>query len=261
MLSFVSVGYHCYRELAARRRSPGTLAETKSLRAPDRWFHSIDLGQGGTTRGDKPNFILRRMADIAFRGGVAGKSVLDIGSWDGFYAFEAERRGAARVLATDHFSWSGPGWGTKTGFDYAHACLDSRVESLDVDVPSLDQSKLGTFDVVLFLGVLYHLPDPYAGLKQAAAMTHDLLVVETVTTCNFLPIPMMRFYRSRELGDDPTNFWAPNVTCLRRMLRDLGFESVVVAHNGFRHPATVRHFVFASKRNRDRPVDLPYQRT
>lgn len=188
------------------------------------------------------------MADVVFRLGVAGRSVLDVGAWDGFYSFEAERRGAARVLATDHFCWSGEGWGTKQGFYYAHARLGSRVESIDIDLPDLDPSALGTFDIVLVLGVLYHLRDPYAGLATAAAMTHDLLIVETVTACNILPLPVMRFYLGNELGNDPTNFWAPNVMCLRRLLKDLGFGRIDIVRNTFCEPHMRRHFAFASKR-------------
>jgi len=189
------------------------------------------------------------MADVVFRHGVAGRTFLDIGAWDGFYSFEAERRGAAKVLATDHFCWSGPGWGTKQGFDYAHARLSSRVESMDIDLPDLDPSALGTFDNVLFMGVLYHLLDPYAGLAKAAAMTHDLLIVETVTACNLLPVPVMRFYLGTELNNDPTNLWAPNVMCLRRLLKDLGFGRIEIVRNTFCEPTASRHFAFASKRS------------
>lgn len=247
MLKFISLADEYRRELMSRRRQPDTPPPARSLQAPKRWFHSIDIGDGYVTKGDKPNCALRGMADVVYRQGVAGKTVLDIGAWDGFYSFEAERRGAVKVVATDHFSWSGPGWGTKLGFDYAHARLGSHVESIDVDLPDLDPSALGTFDVVLFLGVLYHLHDPYAGLKQAAAMTHDLLVVETVTTCNFFPVPVMRFYLGKELNNDPTNFWAPNIRCLRRLLEDLGFGHIVIVPNKFRRLDINRHFAFASR--------------
>lgn len=249
MLHFMSLGYRYYREMKERRHRRDPLPPANPFQAPDRWFHSIDIGEGYVTEGDKPNFILRGMADVAFHRGVAGKTVLDIGAWDGFYSFEAERRGAARVVAADHFSWSGPGWGTKKGFDYAHARLGSRVESIDIDLPDLDPSVLGTFDIVLFLGVLYHLQDPYAGLKRAAAMADDLLIVETATACNIFPAPVMRFYLGKELNNDPTNFWAPNVRCLRRLLEDLGFGRVVIVPNKFRHPKVSRHFAFASRRS------------
>ncbi|MBI3117610.1 MAG: methyltransferase type 11, partial [Candidatus Hydrogenedentes bacterium] len=70
-----------------------------------RWFHSMDLGSGQVTRGLKPREVLGMEAEIIFRYPLAGKTVLDVGAWDGFFSFEAERRGAARVLATDHFCW------------------------------------------------------------------------------------------------------------------------------------------------------------
>ena len=70
-----------------------------------RWFHRIDLGHGVVTPGldDTPAKLARLKLPESF----AGKSVLDIGAWDGFFSFEAERRGASRVLAVDSFCWTG----------------------------------------------------------------------------------------------------------------------------------------------------------
>lgn len=189
------------------------------------WFHSIDL-PGATTRGLKPLSALKQEANAIFRYGVAGKSVLDIGAWDGFFSFEAERRGAASVLSTDHFCWSGPGWGTKAGYDYAHAALKSKATSIDVDLPDLDPAKLGRHNIVLFLGVLYHLKDPVRGLELAASVCDDLLVIETATALNNLNEPAARYYPGSELNGDDTNFWAPNVACLEGMLSDIGFKRV-----------------------------------
>jgi tRNA (mo5U34)-methyltransferase len=198
--------------------------ETSSGAGTIRWFHSIDLGDGTVTDGYKPLAVLRDEAAIIFRHGVSGKSVLDIGAWDGFFSFEAERRGASKVLATDHFCWSGPGWGTKQGFDYVHKRLKSSVLSLDVDTFDLHPRILGQFDIVLFLGVLYHLKDPFGGLERASAMTDDLLIVETETAFDSMDIPVMRYYRGAELNNDPSNFWAPNILCLESMLREIGFK-------------------------------------
>ena len=60
-----------------------------------------------------------RLARHRLPGSLAGQSVLDIGAWDGFFSFEAERRGASRVVAADHYSWHGRGWGSKAGFELA----------------------------------------------------------------------------------------------------------------------------------------------
>jgi tRNA (mo5U34)-methyltransferase len=198
--------------------------ENSGVVGPIRWFHSIDLGDGTITDGYKSHVMLRDEAAIIFRHGVAGKSVLDIGAWDGFFSFGAERRGASKVLATDHFCWSGPGCETKQGFDYAHKRLKSSVLSLDFDVVDLNPRILGQFDIVLFLGVLYHPKDSFAGLERASAMTRDLLIVETETAFDSLDIPFMRYYRGAELNNDPTNFWAPNTLCLESMLREIGLE-------------------------------------
>ena len=78
-----------------------------------RWYHTIDLGEGVVTKGvdDTP----QRLARLDFPASLAGRTVLDIGAWDGFFSFEAERRGAARVVAADFYSWHGVGWSTKQG--------------------------------------------------------------------------------------------------------------------------------------------------
>lgn len=101
---------------------------------PQRWFHSFEFPDGEQVEGIKPLASLREEADQIFSQPLAGRRVLDIGAWDGFFSFEAERRGAAEVLATDHFCWSGQGWGDKSGFDHAHARFGSQVRSLDLDV-------------------------------------------------------------------------------------------------------------------------------
>ncbi|WP_010184544.1 class I SAM-dependent methyltransferase [Sphingomonas sp. PAMC 26605] len=211
------------------------------------WFHSFELQDGKTIDGVKPLEIQKAEADIFFAGGLEGKAVLDIGAWDGFFSYEAERRGAARVLATDHYCWSGPGWGTRKGFDWMHNALHSSVESLDVDVLSLDPSALGQFDVVLFLGVLYHVKDPYACLEAAARMCSDHLIIETVTALQNEPLPAMRLYKPGELGGDPTNFWAPNLPALELMLITFGFTRIEAVPS----PASGSHPL---RKNRSRPL-------
>jgi tRNA (mo5U34)-methyltransferase len=194
-----------------------------------RWFHSFDLGNGEIIDGIKPLDVLMREADAILGPDLTGKTILDIGAWDGFFSFEAERRGASRVVATDHFCWSGQGWGNRQGFDYIRARRNSTVEAVDVDVPNLGSAGLGQFDTVLFLGVMYHLKDPYVGLEAAAAMSRDHIVVETVTAFHAEKLPAIRLFADRELDDDPTNYCAPNPPALELMLRACGFNRIELA--------------------------------
>jgi tRNA (mo5U34)-methyltransferase len=192
-----------------------------------RWYHTIDLGHGVVTKGVDDTGL--RLARIDLPESFAGSTVLDIGAWDGFFSFEAERRGASRVVAADYYSWHGVGWGTKdgkAGFELARAALGSHVEDIGIDVMDLSPDRVGTFDVVLFLGVLYHLPHPLLALERVASVTRDLLVLETVVDMVGFRRPAMALYRSRELNNDPTNWWGPNVPAVESMLRTVGFGRV-----------------------------------
>jgi tRNA (mo5U34)-methyltransferase len=193
-----------------------------------RWHHSIDLGNGLVTPGNVDN--MTKLARLGFPERFDGLSVLDIGAWDGFYSFEAERRGADRVLATDHFCWNGPGPGTKQGFDLAHQALGSRVEQLEIDPLDLDREQIGEFDVVLFLGVLYHLKYPMEVLERVAAVTRKggLAIIETHVDMLHLLRPAMAFYPGRELGNDPTNWIGPNPAAVIGMATAAGFEDCAV---------------------------------
>src|SRR3972149_2927891 len=128
------------------------------------WCHPIDLG-GVVTRPEwhvRRRFA-RRLKFLDLPADLTGKSVLDIGSWDGFFAFECERRGAARVLAIDTYAWDTYGM---DGFLLARSTLGSRAEYQRLPVEDISRDALGTFDVVLFLGVLYHLRSPIDGLDR-----------------------------------------------------------------------------------------------
>ncbi len=200
------------------------MQDLKSRAAAIRWYHTIDLGDGVITQGidDTPE----RLARVQLPASLERLTVLDIGAWDGFFSFECERRGAARVVAADYFSWHGGGWGTKAGFNLAREALGSRVEDIDIDVMDLSPERVGTFDVVLFLGVLYHLRHPFLALERIAPLVRQRLVVETVVDMVGFSRPVMAFYPSRELNNDPTNWWGPNIPAVRGMLGSLGFERV-----------------------------------
>ncbi len=195
-----------------------------SRAAAIRWYHTIDLGHGVVTSGvdDTP----LRLARLELPESFAGRTVLDIGAWDGFFSFEAERRGASRVVAADYYSWHGGGWGTKAGFELARQARASHVEDVDIDVMDLSPERVGVFDVVFFLGVLYHLRHPLLALERVASVTRDLLVVETVVDMVGVSRPAAAFYPGRDLNDDPTNWWGPNVPAVEGMLRSVGFGRV-----------------------------------
>lgn len=189
-----------------------------------KWFHTIDLGHGITTPGvgNTP----KQLGMIGLPPDLGGKTVLDIGAWDGFFSFEAERRGAARILAVDSFCWSGAGWGTKAGFSFAREVLGSRVEDLEIEVLDLAPERVGAFDIVLFLGVLYHMRHPLLALERVSSVTRELLILETAVDFVDKRRPVVAFYPGAELNRDPTNWWVPNPAALLSMLRTVGFREI-----------------------------------
>ena len=188
-----------------------------------KWWHSIDLGHGVVTPG---SYDTRTLVDrIGMPASLAGQSVLDIGAWDGYVSFEAERRGASRVLATDSFVWRTNLLSGKAGFQFARAALGSKVEDMDIDVMDLSPEAVGMFDVVLFLGVLYHLRHPLLALERVRSVTKKLLIMETHVDLPHIQRPVMAFYPGTELSGDPTNWWGPNESCCFEMLKNAGFRN------------------------------------
>lgn len=188
------------------------------------WWHSIDLGQGVVTPGRQPaDFLAARVRALQLPD-LRGKTVLDIGSYDGFYAFEAERRGAARVVALDHYVWS-----LDLG---AHIQLLARLQSAGRRAEALP--RLGTFDVVFFFGVLYHMEDPLAAMRRVAAFARELAIVETeaVHLPGYEDRPLCEFFPSNELHGDVSNWWAPNEPALLGLCRAAGFARAIAAGDG-----------------------------
>jgi tRNA (mo5U34)-methyltransferase len=190
------------------------------------WWHIIDLGQGIVTPGksDVPALLKR----LNMPKDLHGKTVLDIGAWDGYYSFTAEQRGARRVLAVDSFVWQGNGGGSKAGFEFARRALDSKVEDMELEVLDISPERIGTFDLVLFLGVLYHMRHPLLALEKVYSVTSDMLILEThvdLMTCTW---PAMRFYPEDDLDGDGSNWWGPNPAAVKKMLEVVGFRTVKI---------------------------------
>ena len=187
------------------------------------WWHSIDLGNGVVTPGVHPIEELRdNFARFKLPENLGGKSLLDIGCWDGFYSFEAERRGA-RVTSAD--CWR------PENFFRARAALNSPIEFHELSVYDVNKAALGSFDIVFFLGVLYHLRHPLLALEQVAEVTRDFAIIETHVIDNIhedweARNPVMEFYEFDELGGQYDNWWGPNVECLVKMARAAGFVRV-----------------------------------
>jgi tRNA (mo5U34)-methyltransferase len=228
------------------------------------WWHSIDLGHGVVTPGVKTPEIIRREMESLHLPDLDGKTVLDIGAYDGYYSFATERLGAARVVALDHFVWAIdlpqafaywreckargvapmpleetelwrpqqlPG---KRAFDTAHAALKSRVDVVIGDFMTMDVASLGAFDVTLFMGVLYHMKDPLGSLHRLAQVTRELAVIEThaVAIPGYEHLELCEFYSSNQLNSDSTNWWGPNLQALKGMCRAAGFSRVDVVSTG-----------------------------
>jgi tRNA (mo5U34)-methyltransferase len=132
------------------------------------WYHDFDFGEGIVARSHIENvdivrlvwrFIEQQLDRIDFR----GKSVLEVGAWDGYWSFYAERRGAAVVVATDDATQN---WSDGRGLPLARELLESKIE-IRQDVSIYDLTTLDRrFDIILCLGVFYHLRDPFYGFAQ-----------------------------------------------------------------------------------------------
>lgn len=205
------------------------------------WFHNLDLSGVPTAPdhflGDYPRVKWRRFAD-AIPSDLTGLSVLDIGCNGGFYSIEMKRRGAARVVGID----SDEAYLAQARFAAEVAGLEITFEKRSV----YDVARVGErFDIVLFMGVLYHLRHPLLALDLIRThVAGDLLVFQSMqrgsrdvedqledsdfwTTAPFDKgsYPRLHFIEHRYAGD-PTNWWVPNRACVEAMLRSSGFEIV-----------------------------------
>jgi tRNA (mo5U34)-methyltransferase len=187
------------------------------------WWHRIDLGHGITTPGRDDSAT--KLAQLKLPKSLQGLSVLDIGAWDGFFSYECERRGAKRVVALDKVVWELP-WAGKRGFELARRALASKVEDVEMEVLDISPERVGVFDLVLFLGVLYHMRHPLLALERVASVVGKQLIVETHVDMNEIDRPALAFYPEDELSNDCTNWFGPNRAAVEAMLRVVGFRKV-----------------------------------
>ncbi len=197
------------------------------------WTHRIDLGNGIVTPGRWPTspLVLKALGDVDFR----GKKVLDIGCWDGLWSFEAERRGARDVYATDLVAHR-PFRESKT-FLLGRQILGSRAH-YEPDLSVYDVGRLGVsdFDIVLFLGVYYHLKDPLLALARLRQVMRPgaILVVEGEVLDDDRA-SYARFCYHNHHGGDQSNWWVPTIACLREWV-ECSFFDVRTLYNVARDP-------------------------
>ena len=207
------------------------------------WWHSFQMPDGSLIQGvNSLESLRRRIGQFPVAQDLRGKRVLDIGTWDGWFAFEMERRGAD-VVAID--CWENP------LFHEMHARLESRVEYHQLDMFDLTPERIGRFDIVLFMGVLYHLKHPLLALERVCALTTDLACVDSFILRHEhrpdLPAgrPVMEFYETKQMGGQTDNWVGPNLECLLAFCRTAGFARVEL-RNVIEHSACVachRHWL------------------
>jgi tRNA (mo5U34)-methyltransferase len=209
------------------------------------WFHNLRLGNSAEVQtapdhplGDFPanfwEFFRHTLPDD-----LSGHTVLDIGCNGGFYSFELKRRGAARVVGVDH----DPVYLAQARFARDQLGLD--VEFVQGDVYEIDRVVSGEkFDVIVFMGVLYHLRHPLYALEKVSGLVRRRLLFQSMERGNGdvaefaedYPIsqrdvffderfPRMYFIENSYAGDR-TNWWIPNSACTQAMLRSVGLHVV-----------------------------------
>ncbi len=202
------------------------------------WFHNIELHGVQTAPhhflGDYPSFKFRNFAH-AIPEDLTGKTVLDIGCNGGFYSLEMKRRGAARVLGID------------ADEDYLkQARFAAETLGCEIEFRNLSVYDVGTlgekFDVVIFMGVLYHLRHPLLALDLLHEhVTRDMLIFQSLqrgsedvakveadypfaeTAIFEDPAFPCMYFIENSYSQDPTNWWFPNRACVEAMLRSAGF--------------------------------------
>jgi len=236
-----------------------------------RWYHEFDFGEGVITHPPYPYKALWKFTE-SFLDGIdfRNKMVLDVGCWDGYWSFYAERRGAKYVLATDATDQR---WGDDNGFWLAHTLYNSKVEyrgNVSVyDIVSLNRQ----FDIILFLGVYYHLTHPmyaFTQIRHLAVPQGEVIVEGGALSDNQLSY--MEFYYGTEGSElyrvDQSNWFVPTRRCLKDMLQANYFEILrenFLPHSQLPHPDMVDygraiiHARAVEKNDNNHPYKPPFE--
>lgn len=181
------------------------------------WFHQVTLKDGRVTQGIVD--IARHEKGYLFdRLDLEGKSVLDIGCWDGYFSFMAEQRGARRVLSLDDPDFR---WGGLDGYNFLHEHFQSEAEWRKGSIYDLPDER---FDIVLCYGVLYHINDPLTAMINSFHAALEEVVFEGLFYEN--PEPNLFLLAPKEFHNDPTNIYALSTGYLEKVAAICGFELV-----------------------------------
>jgi tRNA (mo5U34)-methyltransferase len=182
------------------------------------WWHSFELPDGSRIDGVSDLAAQqRRIAQFPIPDDLRGKRVLDIGAWDGWFSFEMERRGA-EVVAIDR--WENP------RFYEIRRLLNSKVDYRELDVYDLHPDRIGTFDIVLFMGVLYHVKHPLLALERVCSVCTDMAIVESFVLKDQTERNLLEFFEYDEFGGQFDNWFGPTPGCLTALCRTAGFARV-----------------------------------
>lgn len=193
------------------------------------WFQRIELFPDYFSPGwDDP--ATTKLPHYGLPDDLTGKRVLDIGCAEGFFSFEAERRGAREVIGIDSFPDS------VRRFNIVKEARQSNATAFLMNVYDLEPKRLGTFDLVLFYGVFYHLKHPQLALERIRSICTGTLLFQThvLDDPSVQDTPCARFYPhgmpSGREGEhfDPTVFWLFNPTCCVAMLDHVGFTELEI---------------------------------
>jgi tRNA (mo5U34)-methyltransferase len=149
----------------------------ESSEVPAEWFHSFQFDCGFQIQGRDPS--AKKLHHLCLPPSLHGKTVCDVGAYEGYFSFHAESRGAKRVVAADRFVWDWPGSQAVRHLEAVKRAIGSNVELVSSYVEDLPSTLNEQFDIVLFLGVLYHTPDMMGYLSNIAKITKEVCILET----------------------------------------------------------------------------------
>lgn len=225
-----------------------TRAELKKILTPEqikemqsiKWRHRIHIGQnlegkqiytpGNCDHG--PDGMEYATCRFGLPSDMKNLTVADIGGWDGYFAFEAEKRGASKVTIFDIDEEKGGNWGKTQGFQFAKKILDSQVTYVNASIYDLSLANgFKPYDVTLFYGVLYHLKAPLIALERLFEMTKEngySLIETALSQETWGAAPASSWVFMPGYDNDPTNYFYPTLTALLATLYFVGYQEVEI---------------------------------